>query len=109
MFTPIQKILPKSIVKLGFTRETQAALVCERYRKLAPSIIHPEILIYTYPKFFRGSTLTIGVENSAWAAQVINNKETLIKVINKSIGKPVINILKTQISVKRVDEDQTLS
>ena len=100
MFTPIQKILPKAIKKLGLAREAEAALVCEKYRKLAPRLIHTNALEHTFPKFYRSKTLTIAVENSAWAYQVAAHKDELIKAVNESLGKNSVKILKTQVVEK---------
>lgn len=97
MFIPIQKILPKAIKKLGLTQETEAALICEKYRKLAPRLIHTNALQHTFPKFYRGKTLTIGVTNSAWAATVVAQKEKLIELINGELGKKMVTDLKTRI------------
>lgn len=97
MFIPIQKILPKSIRRLGLTRQTEAALICEKYRKLAPRLIHTNALQHTFPKFYRGRALTIGVENSAWAAQVVTHKKELIKIVNEELGKQILCDVKTSV------------
>jgi predicted nucleic acid-binding Zn ribbon protein len=97
MFTPIQKILPKAIKKLGLAREVEAALICEKYRKLAPQLIHVNALQHTSPKFYRGKTLTIGVVNSSWAAALMAQKERLIELINKELGKKMVADLKTRV------------
>lgn len=91
IFTPIQKILPKAIAAVGMTRETRAALICEKYRKLAPRFVHPEALNYTFPKFYKDKTLTVGVENSAWASQVMTKQAELVREINKSLGQKLVN------------------
>lgn len=100
MFTPIQKILPKAIQGLGLRRETEAALICEKYRKIAPRLVHANALRYTYPKFYRGRTLMVGVTNPAWAEQIMIRKAELMKAINESLGKKLIQTIKTQIVEK---------
>jgi predicted nucleic acid-binding Zn ribbon protein len=95
MFYPIQKLLPRAMAKLGVRREVEAAVVCEKYRKLAPRLIHTNALDHTFPKFYQKKTLTIGVENPAWAQQVMSQKKDLIKAINESIGKEQVENLKT--------------
>lgn len=97
MFTPIQKILPKAIKNLGLTSEAQAALICEKYRKLAPRLIHTNALRHTAPKFYRGKILTIGVINSAWAQAVLAQKKGLIELMNKELGKKMVADLKTRV------------
>lgn len=81
---------------LGVAREVTAALVCEKYRKLAPEIIHADALTFTKPQHFRGKTLTIGVTNSAWAQQVMNKKPELLDALNKSLGKTYVTAVRTQ-------------
>lgn len=100
MFTPLQKILPKTIAELKFTRQARAALVCERYRKLASQIIHPEALNYTSPKFLKGKILTISVENSAWIQLITTKKELLLKKLNENLGKDKITDIKTMVAGK---------
>lgn len=105
MFTPIQKILPKAAAALGVKREIEAAVVCEKYRRLAPKLLHPEILSHTTPKFYKGRTLTIAVENPAWAERVILRKEDLIKEMNGALGKKYIEKLKTQVVERLTAQD----
>lgn len=100
MFTPLSRILPKAIARIGVGREVQAALICEQYRKFAPKLVHPEALNHTLPKNYRNRTLTVGVVNSAWGEQVISRKEELIKAMNSALGQRIINQLKTQIVEK---------
>ena len=95
MFTPLSKLLPKAMQSLGVAREVTAALVCEKYRKLAPEIVHPDVLAFTTPKHFREKTLTIGVQNSAWAGQVIGKKQELLDALNKSLGKTYVTAVRT--------------
>ena len=96
MFIQLQKLLPKAMQSLGVAREVTAALVCEKYRKLAPEIIHAEALTFTKPLHFRGKTLTIGVRSSAWAGQIISKKQELLNALNKSLGKTYVTALRTQ-------------
>ncbi|MBI5413642.1 DUF721 domain-containing protein [Candidatus Peregrinibacteria bacterium] len=78
------------------TREARAALVCEKYKKLAPKFVHPEALNYTSPKFYKNKVLTIGVENSAWASQVMAKQIELISEINKSLGQKLVEKIQTR-------------
>lgn len=98
MFFPIQLIIPRAINKLGIKTEVEAALICERYRKFAPSIVHKDALQNTFPKFYRRRTLTIGVSNPAWAHQVHINKGKIIAAINESIGRKQVEFLVTNVA-----------
>ncbi|MBI2638508.1 DUF721 domain-containing protein [Candidatus Peregrinibacteria bacterium] len=95
MFTPLQKIISGAAARLGIKREIEAALICEKYRKLAPRLVHANALQHTFPKFYRNKTLTVGVENSAWAHQVAINKKTILQAMNESLGKTAVNAIKT--------------
>lgn len=97
VFTPIQKILPKTINKFGIKREVEAAAICEKYRKLAPRFVHANALDHTFPKFYRRKTLTVAVINAGWAHQVISNKKPLLDAINKSLGACTVTELRTQV------------
>lgn len=100
MFTPLAKILPKTINKFGLQREVEAALICEKYRRLAAQLVHADALKHTAPKSFRAGVLTISVENSAWAEQVVKNKEKLVAEINKELGKKAVLNLRTRVEGK---------
>lgn len=100
MFTPLSKLLPRAAARLGIKREIEAALICEKYRKLAPRLVHTNALKHTFPKFYRSKTLTIAVENPAWAQQVINCKSALLQAINESLGKTAVSSIKTRLVEK---------
>jgi predicted nucleic acid-binding Zn ribbon protein len=97
MFTPFQKILPFALNKMGMAREARAALVCEKYRQLAPTAVHKEALIHTVPKFFRTKVLTIGVANPAWAAHVASRKNELMAALNNALGENYVTEIKTRV------------
>lgn len=97
MFTPLQKLFPQALNKIGVRREIEAALICEKYRKLAPKIVHADVLAHTLPQFYRRKILTIGVKNSAWAQMVIRQKDALIKGINEALGKPFVENITTKV------------
>ena len=97
MFIPIQKILPQAINNLGLKRETEAALVCEKYRQLAPRLVHAQALQYTLPKSYKGKTLTVGVADPAWAPAVPARTEDLIRELNGHIGKKLVERIRTSV------------
>lgn len=97
LFTPFQKILPKALANIGLSREAKAALICERYRKLAPRVVHEQALLHTMPKFFRGATLTVGVTNPAWAGRIATCKKDLLAALNESLGKKTVEDIKTKV------------
>lgn len=100
MFTQLSKIIPRAAAQLGIKREIEAALICEKYRKLAPRLVHANALKHTFPKFYRGKTLTVAVENSAWAEQVVTRKKELIEALNAALAKKCVENLKTEVVEK---------
>lgn len=82
-FIPLSKILPRTIQKFGLTRQARAALVCERYRKIAAQIFTPQIQINAWPKYYKNKTLVIGVNHPAYATEVIQQKEKILQFLNE--------------------------
>lgn len=97
MFTPIQQLLPRAMTALGVKQEVEAAIVCDKYRKLAPSLIHPDVLLHTSPKSYRRKVFTIAVENPAWSQKITECKEAIIRGINEDLRYPYIGAVKTQV------------
>lgn len=98
MFTPLRDILPKTAAALGVRKEIEAALVCEKYRKFAPQIVHPDALLHTSPKNFRRGVLTVGVENSAWASVILKSQNELLSELKRSLPKgPGITAVRTKV------------
>lgn len=95
MFTHIANIIPKAIRTYGLTRQAKAALICEKYRKVAPSIFSAEILINAWPKYFKGKTLVLGVSHPAYAEEVSQRKHKLKALLNESLGKDYVAAIKT--------------
>lgn len=103
MFTHIAKIVPRAIKKYGITRQARAALICAKYRKLAPQILPPEIFIHTWPKHFRNRTLVIGVDHPIFAEQISHQKHKLQELINQSLGKNSLKNIQTKVEEKLLD------
>lgn len=79
--------LPNAIAKYNMGRETRAALICERFRNLAPTVIGKEAMDHIKPKCFKGGTLYISVPNSMWAQQVYVHRHDLIMKLNLNLEK----------------------
>lgn len=98
MFTPLRQLLPHAAARYGLTRQTQAAAVCEHYRRVAQLLIHPEALAHTKPLYFRRSILTIGIENGAWAQVVHRGKSKLLQELNARAKGISIKDIRTKIT-----------
>lgn len=66
---------------------------------LAPELFptHKDIDTFVKPAHFKEGTLTITVENSAWAQEVIMRKTQIIKKMNEKAGAEVIKNLRTSL------------
>lgn len=98
MFDPFQKYLARAANRYGVGREVSAATVCQSFRTLIPKIFQKEAGDYISPASFKNATLTINVENQAWAEQVIMRKHKIIEELNDKAGKVVIKSLRTQLT-----------
>lgn len=95
-FTPLSEILPKAIRSFGVKKELEAALICEHYRKIAPTLIHKDALSNTRPYHYKDKVLTIGVQSAAWAHVVMQHKDSLIKEINALEKQAAVTTIKTK-------------
>ena len=78
-------------------RETRAALICERFRKLAPSVIGEEALSHIKPKCFKNGTLYISVPNSLWAQQVFVHRHDLMMKLNLNLEKSWVKEIRAHV------------
>lgn len=91
-FVQFQDFLPKVVAKYNASRQTQAALVCERFRQLAPGVVGKDALQHIGPKFFKHGTLYIRVPNSIWAQRVYVHRHELMIQLNLDEGTKVKDI-----------------
>lgn len=105
MFSSFQSVLPSAIKNLKLKREIEAALICEKYRKLAPRHVHVNALQHTFPKYFKAQTLTVGVENAAWAAQIKSREAELRKALNDALGREAVQRIRTLVSPEMKKEN----
>lgn len=103
MFEPFQKFIARAAVQYGVTKEMEAAKICQDFRSLMPELFkdRDEADTYISPANFKDSTLTLNVENPAWAQEVLMRKPKIIHEMNKKIGKQIIKNLKTQLRQKQ--------
>lgn len=81
MKSNLQEILRKVANRRGVSRQMDAAHACEKYRQIAASILGPQALDYTNSKSYKNKTLTIAVQNSAWAQEVHMHKHELLEAL----------------------------
>ena len=79
-------------------RETRAALICERFRKLAPSVIGEDSLDHIKAKCFKGGILYISVPSSVWAQQVYIHRHDLIMKLNLNLEKSWVREIRTHVT-----------
>ena len=93
-FLDFKKFLPKALEKYKVTREARAALICNRFREIAPGIIGGDSK-EIHPKFFKGHTLYIAVPNSIWAQRVYVHRHDLIMKLNLEAGNEEVHDIRT--------------
>lgn len=80
--------------KWGMQRSVTASMVCNRYRELAANIVHPQVLTYARPRYFKNGILEIYAANSVWAQEISVHSRELTEVINASLAEPVVVSIK---------------
>jgi len=100
-FTPIQKLIPRALKKLGVDQEAKAALICERYRRCAPRIVHADVLEHSFPRYFKNGTLMIGAENSAWAQEITMKAHLLLEEIRREETIKYIKQIRTTVTARK--------
>jgi hypothetical protein len=94
-FWDFTKLLPRAIERYNMTRETRAALVCKRFRDLAPEIMGKKISDHVEPKYFKSGTLVVAVRHSAWAQYVYVHRHDIIMKMNLSLEHEWVKDLRT--------------
>lgn len=94
-FTRISQLIGKAVCKLGLERQARAALICEKYRKLAPQILGGKISVHAWPKYFRRKVLVVGVDHPLFASEMNQQKDAIIKLLNEALGKDTIKNIRT--------------
>ncbi len=89
--------LPNAIAKYNMGRETRAALICERFRNLAPTIIGESAMEHIQPKCFKGGVLYISVPDSLWAQQIYVHRHDLMIKLNLNLDKDWVHDIRTNV------------
>ncbi len=93
-FIDFKKFLPKALEKYKVTREARAALICNRFREMAPGIIGGDAH-EIHPKFFKGHTLYVAVPSSVWAQRVYVHRHDLIMKLNLDTESDLVHDIRT--------------
>ncbi|GEM_PF-1068428 len=107
-FTHFSNMIPRALRKYKMTRQARAALICERFRGLAPDVIGDTALEHIRPKFFKKHTLYISVPNSAWAQRVYVHRHDLIMKLNLNMDKEWVQEIRTFVEGEWVDLDESI-
>lgn len=98
-FQPFQKFIPKAANHYGIGSELKAAYICDQFRRMIPEIFktkeNPEN--YVSPAYYRNNQITINVNSSAWAQEIITRKPQIIAELNRRLGEKIIKDLRTQL------------
>lgn len=93
-FVQLKELLGEAAGKWGMQRSVTASMVCNRYRELSPGIVHPQVLSYSRPRYFKNGILQVYAANSAWAHTLSMHAHDLIAAINSSLPEPVLASIK---------------
>lgn len=80
-------LVPKALAKYKIEREARAALVCQRFRTLMPSILGEDANHSVKPKFVKGKVLYIAVPSSVWAQRVYVHRHELLMQLNLNMAE----------------------
>ncbi len=86
-FFAFSDLVPKALAKYKIEREARAALVCQRFRTLMPSILGKDAPTAVKPKFVKGKTLYIGVPSSVWAQRIYVHRHELLMQLNLNMAE----------------------
>jgi len=87
------------------SRQSRAALICERFRKLAPSIIGEKAMDHVQTKFFKRGVLYISVPNSMWAQHVYVRRHDLIMKLNLNLEKDWVEDIRAHVGHTILEEE----
>ena len=94
-FIDLKKLMPAAINRYNMGRETQAALICEGFRNMAPGIIWEDAADHVKPKFFKRGTLYISVPSSIYAQRVYVHRHDLIMKLNLNMDGHLVKEIRT--------------
>lgn len=86
-FFSFSDLVPKALAKYKMERETRAALVCQRFRNLMPSILGKDAPEVVRPKFVKGKILYVSVPSSVWAQRVYVHRHELLVQLNLNMAE----------------------
>lgn len=86
-FFTFSELVPKALAKYKMEREARAALVCQRFRTLMPSILGPDAATSIRPKFVKGKVLYVAVPSSVWAQVVYVHRHELLVQLNLNMAE----------------------
>ncbi|QQR54395.1 DUF721 domain-containing protein [Candidatus Peregrinibacteria bacterium] len=86
-FSLFSDFIPKALAKYKIEREARAALVCQRFRTLMPSILGEDASPVVRPKFVKGKILYIAVPSSVWAQRVYVHRHELLVQLNLNMAE----------------------
>lgn len=86
-------------------RQARAALICERFRKLAPEVMGKESTEHIKTKFFKRGVLYISVPNSLWAQHVYVRRHDLIMKLNLNLENDWVEDIRAHVGHTILEEE----
>lgn len=96
-FVNFREYLPKALAKYNVSRQSQAALICERFRQLAPKVVGKDAANHVAPKYFKHGVLTISVPSSVWAQHVFVHRHELLLQLNMNLDGAHVKDIRTYV------------
>jgi len=95
---PIGDVLKDVVAQLSQTKKKDAAKIFSGWRSLAGK----ELARHSKPASLRKGTLSVFVDESAWLYQANLQKEKLLKLLQKKMGKEAEKIQRIQFRIGRI-------
>ena len=96
-FTPLSKILVKTVNQYNLHRQVQGALVCHHFRKLAVELWHDSIEETVRGQSFKEGILMVIVSDSGWAQQVQFKRVEILEQLKIRCPKEGIKDLRLRV------------
>jgi predicted nucleic acid-binding Zn ribbon protein len=80
--------------KKGFSRTFRSIRVCHHYREYIRDTFSQDAMKGTNPLYFKDGILTVGVENSAWAQQILMHQHLILEAMNYKLGGGMVKSIK---------------
>jgi len=90
MFIPISELLKRSLSSANIIEKVEDALILERFNVLVVELYGEDTSQQVKARSFKNGVLTVSSVSSSASQEIFTNHVSLIKALNKKIGKVVV-------------------